>query len=80
MRKVAKGPDMDIDAETFLRQVNLFLDEEFNYPPQKSEDRQTSHEGKPPGGHGRTKGFQENLLSGYVREVLPTVGNKNSMC
>ena len=79
MRKVRKGPDVEIDPDTFLREVHLFLDEEFNYP-QMSEGNETSRNGRPPGGHGKTKAFQEVLLSGYVRDVLPTVGNKNSMC
>ena len=43
-----KGPDMEIDPDTFLREVDLFLDEEFNYP-QKSEGNETSHKGSPIG-------------------------------
>ena len=70
---------MEVDADTFLREVHLFLDDEFNYP-QESEGNQTSRKGSPPGGHGKNKAFQEHLLSGYVRDALPTVGNKNPMC
>jgi len=79
MRKVVKGPDVEIDTGTFLREVNLFLDDEFNYP-QESEGSETSRKGSPLGGHGKSKAFQEHLLSGYVRDALPTVGNNNPMC
>ena len=79
MRKLAKGPDMEVDTHTFLREVHLFLVEELNYP-QESGGNQTSRKGSPPGGHGKNKAFQERLLSGYVGDALPTVGNKNPMC
>ena len=67
-----KGPETEIDRDTFLQEVHVFLDEEFNY-------NQAGHKGSPPGYHEKTKALRESLLAGYVTDALLT-DNRNTMC